>query len=58
MNEKWTIGEVAKLFDVSTDTLRYYEKIGILSPHKNGDNGYRYYSYDEIVVLMDIIVFS
>lgn len=57
MNEKWAIGEVAKLFDVSTDTLRYYEKIGILSSHKNGDNGYRYYSYDEIVVLMDILFF-
>lgn len=57
MNEKWAIGEVAKLFDVSTDTLRYYEKIGILSSNKNGDNGYRYYSYDEIVVLMDILFF-
>jgi DNA-binding transcriptional MerR regulator len=56
MNEKWTIGEVAKLFDVSTDTLRYYEKMGMLSPH-NGDNGYRYYSYDEFVVLMDILFF-
>ncbi len=57
MNEKWTIGEVAKLFDVSTDTLRYYEKIGIISPHKSDENGYRYYSYDEIVVLMDILFF-
>lgn len=57
MNKKWVIGEVAKLFDVSTDTLRYYEKIGILSSHKNGDNGYRYYSYDEILVLMDIVFF-
>lgn len=57
MNEKWTIGEVAKLFDVSTDTLRYYEKIGILSSNKNRENGYRYYSYDEIVVLMDILFF-
>lgn len=56
MNEKWTIGQVAKLFDISTDTLRYYEKMGMLSPH-NGDNGYRYYSYDEFVVLMDILFF-
>lgn len=57
MNNRWTIGEVAKLFDVSTDTLRYYEKTGILSSKKNSDNGYRYYSYDEIVVLMDILFF-
>jgi len=57
MNEKWTIGEVAKLFDVSTDTLRYYEKLGILSPNKNDENGYRYYCYDDILVLMDVIFF-
>ena len=57
MNERWAIGEVAKLFDVSTDTLRYYEKTGMLSAHKNGGNGYRYYSYDEILVLMDILFF-
>jgi len=57
MNETWTIGEVAKLFSVSTDTLRYYEKMGLLASHKNPENGYRYYSYDEIVVLMDILFF-
>lgn len=57
MNEKWIIGEVAKLFGVSTDTLRYYEKAGILSAHKDEANGYRYYSYDEIVVLMDTLFF-
>jgi DNA-binding transcriptional MerR regulator len=57
MNEKWMIGEVAELFGVSTDTLRYYEKIGILSSHKNQANGYRYYCYDEIVALMDILFF-
>jgi DNA-binding transcriptional MerR regulator len=57
MNETWSIGEVAKLFSVSTDTLRYYEKMGLLASHKNPENGYRYYSYDEIVVLMDILFF-
>lgn len=57
MNEKWAIGEVAKLFGVSTDTLRYYEKAGLLSANKNKENGYRYYSYDEIVKIMDILFF-
>lgn len=54
---KWSIGEVAKLFNVSTDTLRFYEKEGILSALKNEGNGYRHYSYNEIVVLMDILFF-
>ncbi len=57
MNERWTIGEVAKLFHVSTDTLRYYEKIGLLSSKKNKENGYRYYCYDEIIRIMDILFF-
>lgn len=57
MDGKLTIGELAELFDVSTDTLRYYEKAGILSSHKNDDNGYRYYTYEEIIVLMDILFF-
>lgn len=36
--------EVTKLTDTSKDTLRYYEKIGLISkPIRNG-NGYRDYS--------------
>lgn len=57
MNVRWTIGEVAELFDISTDTLRYYEKSGLLAAHKNSTNGYRYYSYNELVLLMDILFF-
>jgi DNA-binding transcriptional MerR regulator len=57
MNEQWTIGEVAQLFGVSTDMLRYYERAGLLSPRKNRENGYRHYTYDEIVVIMDILFF-
>ncbi|AJQ26568.1 MerR family transcriptional regulator [Pelosinus fermentans] len=58
MNEKkWTIGEMAKLFDLSTDTLRYYEKAGLLSSSKKAKNGYRYYSYDDLVILIDILFF-
>ncbi len=57
MNGEWTIGEMAKLFDVSTDTLRYYEKVGLLSSHRNAANRYRGYSYDDLVILMDILFF-
>ena len=57
MKHKWTIGEMAKLFDVSTDTLRYYEKAGLLSSDRHSNNGYRYYSYDDLFVFMDILLF-
>ncbi|MFH5916607.1 MerR family DNA-binding transcriptional regulator, partial [Clostridium perfringens] len=32
---KLSIGEVARLFNISKDTLRYYDKIGILKPEIN-----------------------
>lgn len=57
MENKWTIGEMARLFDVSADALRYYEKAGLLSSSRHTDNGYRYYSYDDLVILMDILLF-
>ena len=39
-----TIKQVAKLYNVSIDTLRYYEKIGIVVPERDPNNGYRRYS--------------
>ena len=39
-----TIGEVSKQFDITEDTLRYYEKIGLIRDVKR-KNGIR--SYDE-----------
>lgn len=43
MKVEYTIGEMAKLYHVSTDTLRYYEKEGLLIP-KRSKNGYRVYT--------------
>lgn len=43
------IGEVADLLGISAQTLRYYDKIGLVQPaHVNPQNGYRQYSYDQI----------
>lgn len=39
-----TIKQVAELYNVSIDTLRYYEKIGIVVPERDPNNGYRRYS--------------
>ncbi len=38
------IGEVATLLNVSIDTLRYYEKIGLLGHVKRSESGIRYYN--------------
>ena len=36
----YTIGEIAKMYHLGVDTLRYYEEKGILEPIR-GQNGYR-----------------
>jgi DNA-binding transcriptional MerR regulator len=38
-----TIGKVAALADVSTDTLRYYEREQLLTPASRRESGYRLY---------------
>lgn len=43
-----TTGEFAKMCQTTRDTLRYYERQGILVPKKNPVNGYHYYSYAQI----------
>ncbi|MCI8856544.1 MAG: MerR family transcriptional regulator [Clostridiaceae bacterium] len=40
-----TIAEVSRRFDISPDTLRYYEKIGLLPPVPRTKSGIR--DYDE-----------
>lgn len=50
MKEYYKIGEISKLYDIGTDSLRYYEEIGILKP-KRDENGYRMYSVNDIRTL-------
>lgn len=40
---KYLIGELAKKSQVSVDSIRFYEKRGVLKAPKRADNNYRYY---------------
>ena len=51
MKEFYTVGEVSKIFNLPASTLRYYDSIGLLSPWKTGDNGYRYYSKAQFEII-------
>ncbi|WP_270571920.1 MerR family transcriptional regulator [Bacillus glycinifermentans] len=55
MKEYFSIGETARLNNISIQTLRYYDKIGIFKPQcTDQDNGYRYYHVKQFFYL-DII---
>ncbi|EGP4932901.1 MerR family transcriptional regulator [Enterococcus faecium] len=41
------IKEVSQMYSITSHTLRYYEKIGLLSP-KYAENGYRQYTYEDL----------
>ena len=43
-----TIGQVSKLAGVNRETLRYYEREGIIYPPARKDSGYRIYSLDTV----------
>ncbi len=52
---QYYVGELAKHFGVSKDTLRLYDKVGILSPRKESKNGYRVYSREDFICLDFVI---
>src|SRR5215471_2031146 len=43
-----TIGKLAALADVRTDTLRYYERERLLTPAAKSNSGYRLYDGDSV----------
>lgn len=52
------IGELSDLFNISVDSIRYYEKMGLLHPSRNENNRYREYSLDDfqtIVMIRELI---
>jgi len=51
------INEVAKLTGVTVRTLHYYDEIGLLSPSKTTEAGYRLYNEEKLALLQQILFF-
>lgn len=51
----FTAGEFAKLHHLNKRTLHYYDSVGIFSPRYKGENGYRYYTYEQSIDLENIL---
>lgn len=53
----YTVGELAKLSGVSTRTLRYYDQMGLLTPERVCENGYRVYERAQVDRLQQILFY-
>jgi len=53
----YTVKKLAKLSGISVRTLRFYDKIGLLKPAYYGDNNYRYYEEEQILMLQQILFY-
>jgi len=56
MEHYYSICQVAKLLNLTPQTLRFYEKEGLIHP-KKAKNGYRQYSMENIREIQDIIYY-
>jgi len=59
MKDFLSIREFSDLSGIESSTLRYWDEIGLFSPTKRGpENGYRYYSPEQIISVNFITVLS
>ncbi|ETB73253.1 Multidrug-efflux transporter 1 regulator [Bacillus paralicheniformis] len=57
VNNRFRVGEVARLFKLPASTLRYYDEIGLFKPkYTDPETSYRYYGVEQFQVL-DTIIF-
>ena len=52
---EYTINKIARFAGVTLRTLRYYDKIGLLTPSARTDAGYRLYSDEDVERLQQIL---
>lgn len=53
----YTVKKLAELSGVSVRTLHFYDEIGLLKPAYCGDNRYRYYEEEQLLMLQQILFF-
>jgi len=50
----YKIGQLSRLANVSTRTIDYYTRLGLIKPEKRSDSNYRYYSDETLARLQRI----
>ncbi len=54
----YTVNTLAKLSGVSVRTLHFYDEIGLLKPAFYGENNYRYYEEEQLLLLQQILFYK
>lgn len=52
----WSIKDLARMSGATPRMLRHYDEIGLLAPAWVGTNGYRYYEYEQLARLQQILL--
>lgn len=55
MQNFFTVGQVSNMFNISKQTLIFYDSKGLLSPSYRDNNKYRYYSINDMEILDNIL---
>ena len=53
----YTVKKLAQLSGVSVRALHFYDEVGLLKPAYYGDNGYRYYEEEQLLILQQILFY-
>ncbi|HEV2614580.1 MAG TPA: MerR family transcriptional regulator [Gammaproteobacteria bacterium] len=53
----YTVNTLAKISGVSVRTLHHYDEIGLLKPAYYGENNYRYYEEEQLLMLQQILFY-
>lgn len=57
MSNTYSIKDVAELYGITTNKLRFYEKKGLLNPRRHPTSGYREYSVDDLLLVQMILTY-
>ncbi len=53
----YTINEVAEIFNITTNKIRFYEKKKLILPRRNKDNEYRTFTNEDIIRLQAVLLY-
>ena len=51
MKDRYSIGEVSEICQISRKALRYYDEIGLIPSRRDAENNYRFYTADALLAV-------